>query len=395
MRTLPRYVLVQLTKVFLFSLVVLTLLLVIGGVVREAISQNLPPAQIARLIPYFLPQMLPIAVPVTLLLATTSVYSRMSGCNEVVAIKSLGISPMVILWPALILAFLLSLLTVWLNDLAVTWGRSGARRVLIEAVEEIAYSMLKTHKQYNSPTFSINVKDVKDRRLILPTVLLKQGGTTGVITIRAEEAVLRADREAGVLKITSRNGTIDFGGKAIVDFPGEYPLEIPLREASRAAKSSRVPSSLPLRVIPEETARQTAEIKRYQQELAARATYQMLCGDFDGLTSPEWDTRCRVLDGMIDNLHRLQTEPYRRWSAGFSCLCFVLVGAPMAIRFRHSEFLASFALCFLPILAVYYPLFVYGIDGAKNGTIPPIFVWTGNVLLLLWGGVLLRRVIRY
>jgi lipopolysaccharide export system permease protein len=94
-------------------------------------------------------------------------------------------------------------------------------------------------------------------------------------------------------------------------------------------------------------------------------------------------------------MDRLRTEPHRRWSAGFSCLCFAWVGVPMAVRLRNRDFLTSFFLCFLPILVVYYPLLMYGIGGAKDGTIPPVAVWTGNLLLVCWGAWLVRRVIRY
>ena len=80
---------------------------------------------------------------------------------------------------------------------------------------------------------------------------------------------------------------------------------------------------------------------------------------------------------------------------GFSCLCFVLIGAPMAIRLRHAEFLASFFACFLPILLVYYPLLMGAVGQAKDGAVPPPTVWLGNIVLALWGLWLMRRVIRY
>jgi lipopolysaccharide export system permease protein len=91
----------------------------------------------------------------------------------------------------------------------------------------------------------------------------------------------------------------------------------------------------------------------------------------------------------------LHTEPWRRWANGFSCLCFVLIGAPMAIRLRHAEFLAIFFACFLPILVVYYPLMAVSVDQAKDGVFPPPAVWLGNVVLAILGAWMLRRVIRY
>ena len=397
MSTFTRYVLGQLARIFIFALVALTLLLVIGGVVRQAVDHGLPPAQVLRLVPYLLPEMLRITVPVTLLLATTTVYSRMAGANEVVAIKSMGISPMVIIWPAVFVAVLLSLATLWMNDLAVSWGRKGAQRVLVEAVEEIAYGMLRTHKQYNSPIFSINVKDVEGRTLILPVLSLKKRETTPGMTLRAEQAELRCDKEANTLKIVAVNGDISFKGgeDANFDFPGEFTLDIPLEEASGAGRSSQTPSALPLGVIRKETIAQNLDIKQYEHEMTARAMHEMLSGDFDAVTGHDWATRDAVLASKWRRLYKLRTEPSRRWSAGFSCLFFFWVGAPMAIRRRNSDFFTSFALCFLPILIVYYPFLMYTIDASKNGTIPPISVWIGNAVLFLWGAYLLRKVVRY
>jgi lipopolysaccharide export system permease protein len=394
MRLLTRYVLAELSKVFLLALTALTVLIIIGGVVREAIVQNLPPAQVVWLIPYILPDALRISIPVTLLLAATTVYSRMSGFNEVLAIKAVGISPWAIIWPTLFVACLISFVTVWLNDLAVSWGRNGAQRVVIDSVEEIAYSMLRTQKRYSSPFFAINVRQVQGRRLIGPTVSLHAGRDSPAITIRAEEAELHCDHQQHLLRIVLRNGTVDVEGSLTVRFPDERVYEVPLKQASRSVS---VPSAswLPLRKIPEETVKQERVVEELEEELAAQAAYQMLRGDFDGLTSAEWTTREARLATERGQLCRLRTEPYRRWSAGFSCLCFVWVGAPMAIWLRNRDFLTSFFLCFLPILIVYYPLMIYGVDGAKSGTIPPYAVWAGNLIMLACGAYLLRKVMRY
>jgi hypothetical protein len=34
------------------------------------------------------------------------------------------------------------------------------------------------------------------------------------------------------------------------------------------------------------------------------------------------------------------------------------------------------------------------VDQAKDGAVPPVAVWLGNVLVVVWGCWLLRRVIR-
>lgn len=394
MHTLPRYILAELNKVFFVVLLALAMMMIIVGVVQEGTRQNLPLAQLLNLIPYILPDALRYTLPVSLLLATTTVYARMAGFNEVVAIKSLGISPMAILWPTFIMAFLLSLVTVCLNDVAVSWGRHGAQRVVSEAIEEIAYSMLKAQHAYSTSRFAIYVKRVDGRRLISVRLSMESSGKTPAIMITAEEAELRSDPANNVLKIFLRNGTVRVEGKVSYEFPDVDEREIPLRDPKEKAEST-LPSWLPLSVIPDQIVRNQELIRNLRQEMAVRAALDMVRGDFGRLNSAEWAYWNEALNGMNSHLFRLLTEPHRRWSAGFSCLFFVWIGAPMAIRLRNGDLLTSFFLCFLPILIVYYPLLVYGIDGSKHGTIPPWSVWAGNAMLFLWGSYLLRKVVRY
>ena len=136
------------------------------------------------------------------------------------------------------------------------------------------------------------------------------------------------------------------------------------------------------------------KIDRIEQLAAGKTAMSMLTGRME-MTSPAHTAYEReMLRQERGRLNRIIMEPWRRWANGFSCLCFLLVGAPMAIRMRNADFLTSFFLCFLPILFVYYPIFMLGVDQAKRGSVPPIAVWMGNVLITLWGWWLLRRVVR-
>src|ERR1700733_8725652 len=102
MRILTRYVLFDLLKVFLLTLTGLTLLIFIVLIGKEAVDKGIGLGPLLLMAPYLIPQAMQFAVPGTMLLATTSVYGRMSSYNEIVAIKALGISPMVLVWPTLV-----------------------------------------------------------------------------------------------------------------------------------------------------------------------------------------------------------------------------------------------------------------------------------------------------
>lgn len=184
MRLFTRYVLREICQVFLVTLLALTLLLVLIGAVQVALAQGLGVAQIVQLLPYLLPNALMFAVPGTILFSVSSVYGRMSGANEIVAIKSLGISPMAVLWPALSLAVLLSFATVWLNDLAMSWGHNGVQRVVVDALEDIAYGMLRSRRSFSTQAFSVSVKRVEGRTLISPMFTLQED--SGQVTVRAK-----------------------------------------------------------------------------------------------------------------------------------------------------------------------------------------------------------------
>jgi lipopolysaccharide export system permease protein len=395
MRTLTRYVVWELLTVFLLTLGGMTLLILLVGVAQEAIRQGLGIKPVLQLIPYLLPNALRFAVPGTVLFAACIVYGRMSWAGEVLALKSLGISPMVVIWPGLILSLFASLVAVWLNDIAVTWGKQGVQRVVIESVEQIAYGMLRTQRSYSTRRFSINVKQVVGRKLIRPVLVLRTEGDSPAITLSAREAELRGNLADNTLIIFLRDGIVEVGDQASFVFADTIERRIPLLDATRKDIGGASPSNCPLGRIGAETGRQRQRIRQIQQQQAAVAAYQMVSGNFAALTGPQWNVRRHELDTARYRLFRLQTEPWRRWAAGFSCFFFVIAGIPLAIRLRNSDMLTSFFLCFLPILLVYYPLLAFGVERAKGGVLPPYTVWLGNAILLLAGLWLLRKVLRY
>jgi lipopolysaccharide export system permease protein len=392
MRQITRYVLIEFLKVFTVTLVSLTVLLVFFVVAVEAFRAGLSLVNLARLLPYALPIAFLYAIPGTALFAACSVYGRMSADNEIIAVKSLGISPLCTVWPIVTLAFVLSVGVVWLNDFAVSWGRAGMQRVILESIEQIAYGMLRTPpRSYSDRYFSISVKDVVGDRLIRPlmTVTLREGEPPMVVA--AEQASLEWDPEQNQLQIRATNFQVDFGDNRRMVYPDTQVIPIPLPAGGGGFDMQR-PADTSLRRIPQAIARERARREQLETSLAAEAAYQMLTGDFAALADSQWNARFAELDEANGRLHRLHTEPWRRWANGFSCLAFILVGAPLAIRLRNSDLWTSFAICFMPVLLVYYPLLAYGVSLAKSGDLPPSCVWLGNLVFFAIGGWLMRSV---
>ncbi|MHB0956413.1 MAG: LptF/LptG family permease [Pirellulaceae bacterium] len=394
MRLLSRYILLELLKVFAVTLLGMTAVLLLAGIAQEAVRHGLGILPFLRLIPYFLPNALVYAVPGTILFAVCSVYGRMSAENEIVAAKSVGISPVAFLTPGLILAFLTSLAAVWLNDVAASWGQRGVDRVVLQSVEQIAYGFLRTQRAYSTNRFSISVVNVDGRKLIHPTVTFHASEDSPPFTLIAEEAELRLNADKTALSILLTNSEFDWGDDWNGDIPGVAVQEIPLTAASRKGRPSTNQANSTMQEIPQRIEDQLEEMQQLQQQYAAEAAYEMLTGEYAALTGPKWSGYQLQLRDAQQQLYKLELIPWRRWANGFSCLFFVMVGAPLAIRLRNADMWTSFGLCFLPILLLYYPLLMYGLDRAKCGVLPPYSIWLGNVVLLSAGCWLIYKVMR-
>lgn len=394
MTLITRYVVEDLLKIFSFTLFGFTFLMMLIGVGQEAVNMQLGLLPTLRLIPFLLPTALAFAVPASILFAVCLVYGRLSSDNEIIAAKSLGISPFVLLRPGLVLAFLLSLVAVWLNDIAFSWGYAGVQRVVIQSVEEIAYGMLKTQRSYQNDRFSIHVSHVEGRRLMNPVIKLRINENTP-LNIIASEAELKSDLTKSTLNLMLVDCEYEAGENVKGHWPGVTYQEIPLAFASNKGQGPTSPANLPLRQIAGEMKIQDEKINQSRLRHASEVAFFLSSGNIAKLDDPSWNARREDVRKGISRMHRLRTEPWRRYASGFSCLCFVLIGAPLAVRLRNSDYMTTFGICFLPILLFYYPLLAYGLDQAKSGELPPYVVWLANVVCGAIGLWQLRYVQRY
>ena len=394
---LTRYVLIEILKVFVVSLVALTMLILLIGVGRELLRRGLGLVAVLQLFPFVLPISLQFAFPATALFSVCCVYGRMAADGEVATVKASGISPVKLLEPALIFAALLSPAAVFVSDLAVSWGRPGVNRVVLMSIEDIAYRVLNAHHTYTSDQgFSIHVRDVVDRTLIQPAVTVHNGGTNGPTKLLARKGRLRLDPETQTVRLTVVDSELKKGHVLDGVFPGEHEFHIKLSNAIAGKEiRHRSPSELPLRVISGERIRQDSRTHATVGKMAAHTGFSILSSraeEIAGSTGMQYENELRQGKRRLIRLH---TEPWRRWAWGFSCFFFVVVGAPLAMIAKTRDYWTTFGLCFLPTLILYYPLFIFGLEQAKDGIIPPYGVWMGNGILAMIGTMLIFRVRRY
>ena len=367
------------------------MLMLLVGLAQKAREFGIGPDIVVQLIPYLVPEALMFAIPATSLFSVCVVFGRMAADNEVTALESLGLSKTMVIVPALVLSFGLSLFAVWLNDVAYAWSHFGIERVVLQSTDRIVYSVLKKEGSFKSDQFSIEVNRVEGRKLIHPVVTVNTGDK---IRMSAASGSLTVDPDRQSLQFRMEQGSIDSENNfRLLD--GEKSLyELPLRSPDEAAKSFQSPSHLYLSQIFGAVVEQEQQLAALELSLKLEATAQWMSGDFLGLTQEQWQQQNKKLDAARYRLSRLKVVPHRRWANGFSCLAFAIIGVPVALRLRTGNYATTFGACFIPILLLYYPLFMVGLNGAKTGTLPAWSVWIGNLACALVGVVLLKRELR-
>jgi lipopolysaccharide export system permease protein len=76
----------------------------------------------------------------------------------------------------------------------------------------------------------------------------------------------------------------------------------------------------------------------------------------------------------------------------------MFIGAPFAIWLGQkgvSDGFSSFFACFIPILLLYYPLLMFGLQKAKHGYLPANSVWIANFCIVLVGVWFMRKIHRH
>jgi len=392
MKILQRYILIEILKVFLLLLSVLTVLLLFVGVFTEAQKNGLGTGQILLILPYIIPSLLPYIIPSSLLLSVCVVYGRISGDLEIVAAKSAGINPLALLTPAFTLGAVLAVCSFFLTDRMIPWSMSRMQSILSESMEEIFLDQLRaTHLMTDrSAGYTISVVDVRDKTLISPTFQYSLAGGTP-LTLQAQEARISFDLENQVIRLNLKKCHV-YTSDQTTAYLEEEQREFPMPKQIAKFKERGMTIETMHNLMDEFEVNETQNRIRGEVQVA----FALTTGNYD-LLHPNMFHKVGK-PGPVDQrqLDKMSTEIYGRFALSSSCLFFVFLGAPYAINRGTKQFLTTFFICFLPILLIYYPLIIMFQTLGKNGEIDPSWaMWIPNVIMFFGGIRLLRQILKH
>ena len=370
MRILRNYILKEIAGPLIGSLAVFTFVLLVGNIFKLAdlmINKGVDIIDVIRLFLYLIPYILSYTIPMAILTATMVCFGRLASDNEVTAMKASGISLYKIGLPVVVLAFLISLASVYLNDRILPASHFASYRLVkgVALKNPSAYLepgiFIKTFKGYIVRIDKIEGKNLEG---ILIYQLQDKGPTRTVI---AESGEFITHLNKGVITLRLSNGSVDEPNPQdpsifyklnfkTYDMTLDLDKDISLDDIKKVK-----PKSMTIKELKENIAKLKAS----------------------GGSS----------EHIIKEINERLTEIHRKIAMAFSSFVFVLVALPLAINTKKREKSVGFAMSLI-ILTLYYLILFGGMALSLRGMVPAIFgVWMANLIYFITGIILTSIVI--
>ncbi len=256
-KILDLYLISEILPPFLLGLLTFTLIFLIARILRLielVVTRGVPFLQMGKLFALILPTFLETTVPMALLLGIFLGLGRLSSDQEIIALKSTGISPTQILVPIGAVALLISLMTLLLTTLV----RPAANTALKKELYNIAKSRVATglrEKVFNDdfPGILIYAEEVIPPGNTCQGVLIvDRRSPPKETTIFGKVAIITSDEESKILSLRLFDGAVYEKEKNRSGFSqthfNVYDFKLDLEETlSPLQKKDRAPKEMSLR----------------------------------------------------------------------------------------------------------------------------------------------------
>lgn len=367
MKLIDRYMGRQLLVTVLMAIAVLSLVLVVGNIFRKLlpllVNHDVPVEYLLTFIAYVLPFSLIFTIPWGLLTAILLVFGRLSADNELVALRSNGVSLSRICVSLAGIAFACTAICLWLNVSVAPAAQEAMRSTIFDLATRNPMALFGSDQVIDQfPGRKIYVGKKEGNRLENITVFELSDDNIPMRVTHAKTGILEADLENKRILMHLYNARYQQR-----DDKAPYDLQ-KIRDGI-----NMVEGTLPISLD------DLYEKEKRKPTRSAMSLEQLL----DQLKSE--DVKARSAS---------RTEINKRFSFPFSCVAFALIGVPLGITAHRRETSIGFGLSLA--VGVFYFLFIIIADTlrGKAHLHPELLVWFPNALFLAIGGVMFRRTAR-
>jgi lipopolysaccharide export system permease protein len=365
MKVLRTYLLNEFIGPLFMSLAVLTFVMLLGNLVKIVdlvINKGVDIFSVTKLFLFMIPYLLTYTLPIATLVAVLLSLGRLSGDNEIIAIRASGISIFSLILPILVLGLILSLLLVIFNDRLIPYAHFETRKTLMEVGIKNPTAALEPGVFINSfEKYVLFIYAIDQNKLSNVRIYEPQGDNKPTRIIIAKKGEFIAIPEKNMIKLKLIDGTADEPDPSNpsnyykLNFKN-YFMSLNLGQMQDKNKIDKKPKDM--------------TIKELQQQIKT------------------------LKDEGVDPAP-LVTEIHRKITLAFSCFVFILFGMPLAIITRRREKSINFGIAFV-IVGVYYLLLLGSEALSLQGYLDPqLALWIPNIIFGTIGALLLYRLCAY
>ncbi|MFO0837991.1 MAG: LptF/LptG family permease [Phycisphaerae bacterium] len=143
--TLHSYILRELLRNFLLSVIALSTVLTLGGGLFNVIRyEGITGGDLVRILPWLLPIVITFTMPVAAVFSASMVYGRLAADNELLACRAAGINVHRLFFAAILLAIFVTLFTLIFGNFVIPGFMKRIDRFARANIAQIAYQQLRS-----------------------------------------------------------------------------------------------------------------------------------------------------------------------------------------------------------------------------------------------------------
>jgi lipopolysaccharide export system permease protein len=308
---------------------------------------------------YSMPFFLAFITPMSVMMAVLLTFLRMSGDNELVALRACGMNPKRFLIPICLFCFLGWLLTTFISMVGLPWGNRSYYGLTMDLAQSHVDAVIKERTfidSFKGLTLYVNKINLHDRTL--SDVFIEDQRNKGIDNIIvAPKGRIFSEPNKQVIRLRLSNGTInqvDLAGKTVHSIAfATYAMNLDLKEMLARGIEQRKPI--------EEMG--VYELWRYIKEV-------------------QYGSR---------NYYKALMKFHEKFALPFACFTLGLVALPLGMQAKRGRRSMGTVLGIILFL-VYYILLSVGWSFGESGALPPALgMWIPNLVMGGFGFYLLAR----
>ena len=444
---LDRYIVRSHIGPYLFGIAIITFVFVMDFIFRYLdlfIGKGVKFLVVLEFFVLSLGHMFALIIPMAVMPATLMAFGQLASENEVTAMKASGVSLYRMILPVLVASVILSVGLVYYQNAILPESNHRLMNLMIDIGKKKPTLEIKEN-QFNDSIkgYTIFIREKNDKTGEIESVRItenrKGGIPTTTIAARGKMAyvegknVLRFELEDGEIHEMPDSKDISTYRKTLFK---HFTLNIrdterTLRRSERSHRGDREMSAAMMQARIEEIEENIGEIERHMHEAAVKPITESLAPVFTEFSSsapvetesPPPDTQTpdgampladkipglagtaeqilrilenetNIVEANRNQISRYGVEIHKKYSIPFSCIIFVLLGAPLAIRSGKKGMTMAIGFSILFFL-IYYMFLISGEKLADRRFVSPwLAMWMPNILLLAASLVLLHRTVR-